>query len=303
MDLDPKRLKVARADFPGIATFTSLSDMLRKADVNLVVLITPHNLHAEQALAALAAGKHVVCEKPFAVSTQECDAMIRLAARKGLMVSTYHNRHWDGCILNALRIVRKEKAIGEVLHVKAEMSGYGKPGDWWRTSKSISGGVLFDWGVHLLEYSLQLLKGDMVEVGGFVKNGFWADQTRWKKDTNEDEGHAVVRFDNGKWLSLTISHIDSRPKDDWIEVTGTLGSLCFDYKSWTLYQSKNDTMVTTRGRSPDSEGWRYYRNVAAHLTRGTKLVITPEWARRPIHILDTAYRSAAANRALKTKYA
>jgi len=61
--------------------------------------------------------------------------------------------------------------------------------------------------------------------------------------------------------------------------------------------------MITRGRNPGSEGWKLYQNIADHLTTGAKLVITPEWARRPIHILDLANTSARTGRAIKTKYA
>jgi hypothetical protein len=60
--------------------------------------------------------------------------------------------------------------------------------------------------------------------------------------------------------------------------------------------------ITTRYPNPPSEGWKFYQNVADHLTKGTKLVITGEWARRPIHILDLACQSAKAKRAMKPKY-
>jgi hypothetical protein len=60
--------------------------------------------------------------------------------------------------------------------------------------------------------------------------------------------------------------------------------------------------VTVRYPNPQSEGWKFYQNVADHLTKGTKLVITGEWARRPIHILDLACQSARAKKAMKPKY-
>ena len=61
-------------------------------------------------------------------------------------------------------------------------------------------------------------------------------------------------------------------------------------------------MVTTRYKNPDSEGWRLYQNIADHMVKGTPLVITPEWARRPIHILDLADRSAREGRSLAVTY-
>jgi len=302
VDVDPKRLEVAEQDFPGIQTYTSVAAMLKKSDVNLLAIITPHNTHARLAIQCLKAGRHVVTEKPFAITTAECDAMIAAAKKSKAVLSTYHNRHWDGCILNAVKLVRSG-VIGDVFRVEAHMGGYGKPGDWWRTSKSISGGILYDWGVHLLEYSLQILKGaQLAEVTGFAHKGFWAPQTAWKADTNEDEGFAIARFANGAWLSLTLSSIDSNPKRGWLEATGTLGTLVMDWGVCEVTTHENGTTVVRKHRNPDSEGWKLYQNVADHLVKGTPLIITPEWARRPIHILDLANQSARKGNALKAKY-
>jgi len=300
-DIDATRLDVAVKDFPGIETYDSLGAMLRKSDVHLVLIITPHNTHTKLALQALKAGRNVVSEKPFAITTSECDAMINTAKAQGVFVSTYHNRHWDGCILNAMKKIRGG-AIGDVIRIEAHMGGYGKPGDWWRTSKSISGGILYDWGAHLLEYSLQIMDDEMREVSGYVQRGYWASQTRWKADTNEDEAVAVVRFKTGRWLALTISSIDSNPKAGQLEITGTKGTYIFDGGSYTIHSYKKGELVTAKGRNPESEGWRFYQNIADHLTKGTDLAITGEWARRPIHILDLAGQSAAKGVAMKTRY-
>src|SRR5688572_18806086 len=86
-DLDPERVKVAEKDFPGIQTYTDVDTMLRKSDVELLVIILPHNLHAKVALQCLAAGRHVVVEKPFALTVDECDAMINMAKKKKVVVS------------------------------------------------------------------------------------------------------------------------------------------------------------------------------------------------------------------------
>ena len=300
-DVDAERLKVAEQEFPGIRTFRSVSEMLRKSDVDLVAIITPHNTHAQLAIQCLKAGRHVVCEKPFAVTTAECDAMIVAAKKNKLLLSTYHNRHWDGCILRAVKTV-KSGVIGDVVRVEAHGGGYGKPGDWWRSSKSISGGILYDWGVHMLEYTLQIIDSDIVEVTGFAKAGFWAPRTKWKNDTNEDEGFAVIRFASGAWASLCISQIESNPKRGMIEITGTKGTYLFEGGWFELYTHSGADTIIRKGKNPPSEWWAYYQNVADHLTKGTKLVITPEWARRPIHILDLADQSARKRTALRAKY-
>lgn len=300
-EIDPARLEVATRDFPGIGTYKSLAIMLKQSDVDLVTIITPHNTHAKLALQALSAGKHVVCEKPLAITTAECDAMINMAKKRKVVLSTYHNRHWDGWILNAKKHI-DAGLIGDVVRVEAHMSSYSKPGDWWRSSKSISGGVMYDWGVHLLEYGLQLIDSDIVEVTGFAKRGFWADQTKWGKDTNEDEGYAIVRFKNGAFLSLLLSSIDSNPRRGLLEVTGTKGSYIIDWNQNEWVRHDNGDVISTKFKNPPGEGHKFYQNIADHLTKSEKLVITGEWARRPIHILDLACRSYQKNSAMKAKY-
>ncbi len=299
-EIDAARLKVAETDFPGIQTYTSVATMLKKSDVHLLAIITPHNTHAKLAMQCLNAGRHIVCEKPLAVTTEECDAMIAAAKKNKVVLSTYHNRHWDGHILEAVKRIGAGE-LGDLVRVECRMGGYGKPGDWWRSSKSISGGILYDWGVHLLEYALQIIGSDMVEVSGFSHSGFW--QTKWGKDTNEDESTAVVRFKSGCMLTLRITSIESNGKAGVVEFTGTKGTYVMDFPTFDLItHSDAGETVVTKGRNPAGEGWKLYQNIADHLTSGEKLIITPEWARRPIHILDLANKSAKTGRALKAKY-
>jgi predicted dehydrogenase len=302
-ELDSARREVATQDFPGIQTYATVAEMLKKSNVNLITIITPHNTHAPLALQCLKAGKHVVCEKPLAITTAECDQMIAAARQKKVVLSTYHNRHWDGSITNALKHVQAGD-IGDVVRIQARAGAWGHPGDWWRSSRSISGGILYDWGVHLLEYGLQILKSDIKEVSGFAKHGFWASQLKWGKDANEDEAFALVRFKNGSWMTLTVSQIDAHTKPGMIEITGTKGTYWFDYNNWEMIQpDQQGGSKVIRGKNPEAEWWRFYQNLADHLTKGKKLVITPEWSRRPIHILDLASQSAAQGKALKAKYA
>lgn len=301
-DVDPSRLEVAAEDFPGIQAYTSVNDMLRKSDVNLLAIVTPHNTHAKLAIQCLGAGRQVVMEKPFAITTAQCDAMIHAAKKNNVMLTAYHNRHWDGCVLQAIKTIGAG-AIGDVVRVEAFMGSYSQPGDWWRSSQSISGGILYDWGVHLLEYSLQIIDDDLVEVSGFAHRGFWAQKTKWKNDTNEDEGIAIARFKRGAMLSLCITHLDARPRDVWLQITGTRGTYLMNHGNYQLIQPKsNGQTLTTKGKSPPSRYDKFYRNIVVHLTKAEPLIITPQWARRPIHILDLANKSAQKGASIKAKY-
>jgi predicted dehydrogenase len=239
-----------------------------------------------------------VCEKPLAITTAECDAMIAAAGKAGVVLSTYHNRHWDGWILRALDLVVKKKSIGRVYKIDARMGRRELPGDWWRSSRSISGGILYDWGVHLLEYGLQIARSEITEVSGYATKGYWAQRTRWKADTNEDEAAAVVRFRNGMWMNLMITSLDSNVKPGFLEITGTEGSYVITTHNYVLHRREGRKVVVEEGPHLPNEHLKFYANIAAHLTRGAKLVITPEWARRPIHILELAAASAKKGRAL-----
>ena len=301
-EVDAERLKVAETDFPGIQTYSTVAEMLRRSDVNLVTIITPHNTHAKLALQCLKAGRHVVCEKPLAITTAECDAMIAAAKKSGVVLSTYHNRHWDGWILRAVEQIKEKKVIGDIYRVDARMGARALPGDWWRTSRTISGGILYDWGVHLLEYGLQLIDSEITEVSGFSKTGYWAPKTKWKKDTNEDEAEAVVRFRNGSWLTLNITSLDSNAKPGFLEITGTEGSYVIEWSGYTIHKRDGQNYSMEQGAHYPNAWEKFYGNIADHLTKGAKLVITPEWSRRPIHILDLAAESAKKGRTLAAKY-
>jgi len=131
-------------------------------------------------------------------------------------------------------------------------------------------------------------------------------KTHWGRDSNEDEATAIVRFASGQYLVLSITQIDALPKNEdrgSLEITGTKGTYVFDQSRWKLIQPDKRCGVTIKkGMNPSSQWDRYYKNIAGHLVKGEKLVITPEWSRRPIHILDLACRSAELGKTIKAKY-
>jgi scyllo-inositol 2-dehydrogenase (NADP+) len=305
-DMGAAQREKARADWPRTDVYGDVAAMLRKSDANLIVIITPHNTHYRLAMQCLKAGRHVVLEKPFAIRLAECDRMIAEARKRKLMLTTYHNRHWDGCVMGALQQIRKGR-IGTLVRVNVTARAPGMPDARWRWSKTISGGLLYDWGVHFLEYALQLIDSDIVEVAGFAARGTLAARSPWKTDTNEDEATIVARFANGVGLHLTMTGLDPTPPDPNAPVfrlQGTTGHYAFNLQRWELTRaSSGGRLLVESGPSPATRWDLYYKNVAAHLVDGEALVITPEWARRPIQILDLADQSARRGKALKAKYA
>ncbi|MFO7870432.1 MAG: Gfo/Idh/MocA family oxidoreductase [Kiritimatiellia bacterium] len=301
-DLSEERRRAAREDFPGIAACASLEELL-DSDVNLIAVNTPHKTHSEIALKCLAAGKHVCCEKPMALTTEECEEMIDEARSRDLMLTVYHNRHWDGGIMKALSVIRDEKRLGEVVRVEARMGKQKAPGEAWRSSRSISGGILYDWGVHLTEYALQLLDDEMTQVFGWSRSGHWNKEGPWKDDTVEDEAMAVVRFRKGGIYSLRMTNIDCDPEPFVMKVMCTEGTVSFSpHQSYRVVSSRGNETLVTEGKNPPAQWQKFYDNVAAYLTGREDLIITPEYATRPIHVLDLAGKSAREGKSLPVKH-
>lgn len=305
VETNPERLQVAGADFPGIGLYSDVSEMLAQCAVDLLVVITPHNTHFPIALECLQAGKHVICEKPMTLTTEECDTLISEARKRGLLATAYHNRHWNGDTLQLVRKVREEGAVGDIVRIELHPRVIYDLNETWRGSRKLSGGIAYDWGVHLLEAALQLIDSDLVEVAGYAHLGFRGVNSRWGDDALEDDFQLTARFSDGIWVTLSVSGVDCLPKRDGrglIEVTGTEGTFVSDPVGWKLSRHGKDGIESESGENPPANWQIFYDEISAHLTQGAALTITPEWARRPVHILDLARKSIEAGQALPAEY-
>jgi predicted dehydrogenase len=243
----------------------------------------------------LNAGRHVVVEKPFALSVAECDAMIVAARRHNVMLSTYHNRHWDA---NILTIMKHLERIGRPFRWESFHGGYAEPGAWWRSDKKISGGIIFDWGAHFTEWMLQVMDYEIESISGFqIKKEVW------NKTTNEDELEAVVRFKHDAIGSHTASSIAMAGKDA-IRITGTKGAIVWGHGAVVVHtMDAEGNRVATTVRMERAANQLYYQNIRDHLVEGKPLIITPEKARRVIQVLEFACRSASkGGKPMKAKY-
>ena len=292
-DSDPARLEVAAREFPGIQTYSDVATMLRKSDVELLAVVLPHDLHAKVAIKCLNAGRHVVVEKPFAITVKECDEMIAAAKKSKVVLSAYHNRHWDS---NILTIKKHLSKIGRPFRWDSFGGGFNRPGDWWRSKKDVSGGIIYDWGAHFCEWMLQVMDYDMQEINGYMVKEVW------KHVTNEDELEAVVRFKGNAVASHTATDIALVGKD-MIRITGTKGAIVCGHGHCDVFVKDEDNQtVKTSVKMVPARNSDYYKNVHDHLFNSKKLIITPEWARRVIQVLDYANRSARKGTGLKAKY-
>jgi len=112
-DTNPERLEAAKVLAPDIATFTDSTEMLDSGLIDLVVISTPPNSHYSWAKESLNRGLHVILEKPMALTVQECDELIALAASKELLLVVYQNRRFDEDFVTMKKLI-DDGAIGEV---------------------------------------------------------------------------------------------------------------------------------------------------------------------------------------------
>ncbi|HEY3329373.1 MAG TPA: Gfo/Idh/MocA family oxidoreductase [Capsulimonadaceae bacterium] len=297
-DIDPTRTESAGTDFPGIKTYSSVEALLADKDVDLITVITPHNSHADLAVKASKAGKHVVVEKPMAITVAECTAMIDAAKAAGKVLSIFHNRREDGDYL-AIKETIDKGFIGDVFQIQAGGGGYSKPGTWWRSSKEISGGLMYDWGAHFLDWILNIMAPHKVtQVTGFLQKSVWSEATI------EDHGQIIVRFDNGAAAELTQSTICSIGQPKW-RILGTKGGIVEDgsVKDGFKLVRQVDGMALTGEVKNKPTAWNtYYKDLNAHLTEGAPLKVTGEQSRRIIAIIEAAEKSSKSGKSESVEF-
>ena len=232
---DPAKV---HADWPDLAVETSPEALFARADLDLVVIPTPNTTHAPLAHAALAAGKHVVVDKPFTVTLAEAQALDVFATQQGRMLSVFHNRRWDADFLT-LRKVLETGELGEIRHFESHFDRY-RPEvrSRWREQALPGSGLWYDLGAHLLDQVLQLFgMPEAISLDTAIqRDGAQAD----------DWFHAVLRYGTNRVLlhaSALVPELGPR-----FAVHGTRGS-------FIKYGLDPQEDALKAGLRPPATGW------------------------------------------------
>ena len=308
-DRNEDRLEQARRAFPGIQTCQDAAQIAEDADIDLVIISTPPNTHASLAMHMLDAGKHVVVEKPFCLSSAEADAMIELARARQRLLTVYQCRRWDPDFL-AIRHLVEQDTIGPVFHLETFIGGYAHPCDYWHSHEPISGGVFYDWGSHYLDWILQLIPDRVVSVQGTAHKRVWHDVT------NADQSSVRLRFGGGQEAEFLHSDIAAALKPKWY-ILGERGAIVGHWRQeaiktrrWSgdlieerLAPSEALPNLSVFTRAPDgalheqlftlpnAPLYPFHTNLANHLHAGEALAVSPAEARRNIAVMEAAQRS------------
>jgi predicted dehydrogenase len=308
---NPERRRQAGRDHPDARVAGSVDEVWQAADqVDLLVVASPNRTHVPLARAGLEAGLAVVVDKPLAATAAEGRALAELAAARGLLLSVFHNRRWDGDFLTIRRLVG-DGLLGGVLRLESRFERWRpvpKPG--WRElgDPAEAGGLLYDLGSHLVDQAVRLL-GPVSEV--------YAELDRRRAGVQvDDDVFVALRHRSGArshlWMSAVASHLGPR-----FRVLG-------DKASYVKFGLDPQEDALRAGGSPTDAAWgaepperwgvlgvgpemrpvetdpgayhAYYAGVAAALRDGAPAPVEAADAVEVLALLEDAQRSVAEHR-------
>jgi predicted dehydrogenase len=249
--VEAAREGVAR-DFDIANTYADFREMLKRDDIHAVSVTTPNFLHAEATIAALEAGKHVLCEKPLAMNAKEGEAMCEAARRTGMKLMCGFNNRFNPRIQMMKRFA-ESGAFGDMYYTRAQaLRRRGIPG-WgmFINKEKNGGGPLIDIGVHVLDAALHVLgfpKPIAVSGQTYQKFGKRKDvlglmgQWDYKNFTVEDFAAALIRFEGGATLTLESSFVANLENDVFsFQIFGDKGGA--QYEPLKMYAEQNKTLL------------------------------------------------------------
>ncbi len=306
---DLARRQQAEADH-GVATYATLDELLARGELDLVVIATPHDTHRDLACRAMDAGKHVVTDKVMCLSTAEADAMIAARDRNGVQLSVFQNRRWDGDYLTVRR-ARDAGWLGTPFLFESAVLSY-RPPRGWRGDARSGGGVIYDWGAHLIDQALQLVPGPVISVTCDIQYRGWGAAIG-------SYARLLLRVASGTLFSIEVGNLVRAETPRW-RVLGERGALtkhgldpqeramlAGDISTATedpAHRARVNTEFDGLATALVVEGIRgdwtaYYRNIAAALAGTEPLAVTPEEARRGLVIFDAAMASARTGETIR----
>ncbi len=312
-DIDPKKAELAESR--GIKAYASFEDVLNDKNVDMVTVAIPNDQHKPVVIKALEAGKNVICEKPVTLSSGDLKDMIDAANKAGKIFSVHQNRRWDVDTL-AMKALYESGDIGEVFNIESRVHGSrGIPSDW-RGMKQYGGGMIYDWGIHLIDQILQIVPFEIDTV--FCRLDHLT-------NTEVDDGFKLeLMFKNGcrAYIELGTYNFIALPRFYMQGRKGT--ALITDWrenckvvkcKAWhesdvvpvetaagltkTMAPRDEITTDTYECERPVSDVHDYYRNFVKAIDGIEPQLVTHEQMMLDMKVMEAAFKSAELNQVIK----
>lgn len=255
-DLNEQRAKDKAAKYGASKVYTDYHELLRNPDIQAVSVCTWNNTHAQISIAALQAGKHVLCEKPLCKTVEEANQVEAATRQSGKLLQVGFVRRYNSNIA-ILRKFIEAGELGEIYYAKAScLRRLGNPGGWFSDKERSGGGPLIDLGVHVIDICWYLMgrpKVKSVSGNTYHKLGnraniqnlsfYQAADYDATKNTVEDLANALIRFENGASLMVDVSFTLHAKKDEIaVKVYGEKGGAEVE-PEFFIVSEKHDTIL------------------------------------------------------------
>ncbi len=215
-DIDPKQLEKAETD--GLIAYSDVDKLLANQDIDLILVATPNNFHKEYTIKALRAGKNVVCEKPAAMNSQELEEMIAVSKEVGKFFTIHQNRRWDKDF-NIVKKAIEQGLVGKPFTIESRVFGQNGAMYGWRAYKVAGGGMMLDWGVHLVDQILFMIHEEVTEV--------YCHMHTVKTAECDDYFKLLLRFKSGLSVQIEVCTYALLPMPRWY-ILGDGGSMVIE---------------------------------------------------------------------------
>ena len=309
-DILPERNKAAEEN--GIKAYDSLEALLADPDIDVVTVAIPNDVHKEVCIKAMEAGKAVISEKPVTTSGTILEEMIEASNRTGSVFTVHQNRRWDEDFRVAEKIY-KSGDLGRVFSIQSRVHGSrGIPGDW-RNTKEHGGGMVLDWGVHLLD-QMNMMMGKMPK-------SVYATLSNVTNEEVDDGFTAMFTFDNDVVFTVEVgtSNFINLPRWYIQGLNGTAEITDWDLSGKIVIATSDEKhdavpIVTAAGltktmapRTPETikelpiprvttDIKDYYRNIAKVVNGEEKQIVTHDQQRELMRLMEAIFESAEGNK-------
>lgn len=318
-DISEERREYAKTF--GYKAYASADEIWNDPEIKLVLVSTPNDNHLEYVLRAVQAGKNVIVEKPAGMSLEEVEKMYDAAEKAGVVFTPHQNRRWDDDYLS-VKAVADEGKIGRVYRIESRVMGSnGIPGAWRKEFKR-GGGMMLDWGVHLIDQMLCWIKSPVTSV--YCTYSYEAGE-------DVDDGFDLeVKFENGIIYRIVVDTNSFVVLPRW-QVYGTDGTITVT--EWRKFEQVEGevvrcvqryddklegvnagngftkTMATRRKETEErtplyhvyGDKNEFYANVMDAIRLGKPLIVKREEEERLFKVMEAAFRSARLGEVVKER--
>jgi scyllo-inositol 2-dehydrogenase (NADP+) len=305
----------AKERYPATKIVNSVDEAITDDEIELVIVNTPNETHLDFGIRALEAGKHVIVEKPFTVSTKEAQTLIEKAKDRKRILSVFQNRRWDGDFLTIKNIL-KEGVLGNVVEFEAHYDrfrNYVEPTSWKEEARPGTG-ILYNLGSHMLDQVVQLFgmpeyvdarigkrrPGSIVDDYYDIRLEFDNVQAIVKSSylVKAEMPRYIIHGTQGSFVKYGIDPQEQALKEK--RIPGEAGWADEPLsQSGKLVLDVNSTTVEKQVPTVNGNYLEYYRNIYSSIRDNAPLAVTAEEAKDVIRLIEACYESHQQKKAVK----